>query len=364
MKAVIIDDEVWSRRIIRNLGQWKSLGIDIVGEAENGFEGWDLIVREQPDIVLLDMRMPGMEGTALIQKLNEQGIGSKVIVISGHADFQYTKHAIDYKASTYILKPIDEDELNKALEKCVREIRMNEVLRQQELQAVHYMNKELSEFIVLHKRELKHLLHGLDGQAITHAFDAMLGDLQQLVNVNDSAIRKMYMEFYLLLEDFLTRSDGNLQDLAAYKAYPESLVMQNQGGAPEELVERLSWLFSTAVDYIADKRKTKEKIDLVEIKRYIDRNCERQVSLETVAEAFYVSKEYLSKAFKFKFKCNLTDYVIGLRMERARNLVSSSDLKIKSIAQSVGYEDVTYFNRLFKNHFAETPGQMRERLTD
>jgi two-component system response regulator YesN len=361
MKAVIIDDEVWSRRMIRSLGRWEALGIELAGEAENGYDGLGLIAAAHPDIVLLDMRMPGMEGTELIRRLNEQGNEAKVIVISGHADFQYTKHAIDYKASTYILKPIDEDELNGALEKCVRELRLAQAERERELRSVHYTDGALQALTSETKRDLARYLHGLDLQGIQRTFDRLASELTRRAYANEAGLRKLYMELYLLLEDFIVRSDGSMMEIAVRSDPPRRA--QRLGGAesPAALVEGLSALYAASVEHVAARRRRKEKLDMGEIKGYIDRNYERQVSLESVAEAFYVSKEYLSKAFKAQTGVNLTEYVIRLRMDKARSLVCGSELKIKDIAQSVGYEDVTYFNRLFKSQFGETPGQMRER---
>ncbi len=356
MKAVIIDDEVWSRKMIRSLGRWEELGITIVGEAEDGIAGWELIAAERPDIVLLDMRMPGMEGTELIRRLNERGIDAKVIVISGHADFQYTKHAIDYKASTYILKPIDEDELNDALANCAREVRKRDALRNDELLTVHYENKELTELTSRAKRELGRYLQAVDAHAADQAFRKLREELSGL-GAGEAGVRKVYVELYLLLEEYLAPSGISIQELA------ERTLRTDADAEPDESLRRLGDLYLTAIERESDRRKPKDKLDLEEVRKYIDRHYDEPISLETVADAFYVSKEYLSKAFKAKFGGNLTDYVIGLRMGKAKELVCSSDLKIKSIAQAVGYEDVTYFNRLFKSHYGETPGGMRDRMS-
>ncbi|MEK0317275.1 response regulator transcription factor [Cohnella sp. 56] len=361
MKAVIIDDEIWSRRMIRSLGRWDALGIEIAGEAENGYDGLALIAAAHPDIVLLDMRMPGMEGTELIRRLNEQGNEAKVIVVSGHADFQYTKHAIDYKASTYILKPIDEDELNGALERCVRELRLARTQRERELRSVHYTDEALQALTAETKRDLTRYLHGLDRQGVQRTLGHLASALTQRAYASEAGLRKLYMELYLLLEDFVVRSDGSMQDIAERTEGPSVSRPSGAAASPEALVDGLSELYGAAIGHIAAKRKNKEKLDMGEIKSYIDRNYERQISLESVAEAFYVTKEYLSKAFKAQTGVNLTEYVIRLRMDKARSLVCGSELKIKDIALSVGYEDVTYFNRLFKQQFGETPGRMRER---
>jgi two-component system response regulator YesN len=99
---------------------------------------------------------------------------------------------------------------------------------------------------------------------------------------------------------------------------------------------------------------------LGEIKEYIDRNLtDSYISLEVLANKFFVSKEYLSKAFKNTYGCNITEYIISHRMEHARKLLISNELQIKSIAQMVGYEDVSYFYRVFKKYFKLSPGEMR-----
>ncbi|MEH7493505.1 helix-turn-helix domain-containing protein, partial [Neobacillus niacini] len=70
-----------------------------------------------------------------------------------------------------------------------------------------------------------------------------------------------------------------------------------------------------------------------------DRNfTDSHLSLEILANKFFVSKEYLSKAFKRMYQCNITEYIVGRRMEQARQLIDNNELQIKSIAAMVGYE--------------------------
>lgn len=379
MKAIIVDDEVWSRKMIRSLGRWEALGIELAGEAENGRDGLALIASVRPDIVLLDMRMPGMEGTELIRRLNERGDEAKVIVVSGHADFQYTKHAIDYKAAAYLLKPIDEDELNAALDKCVRELRLAAALRERELESVHYSDKALQAPLSEAKRELGSYLQGLNEAGALRTLERLADELERLDYSSAAGLRKLYMELYLLLEDFLARSDLEIAEVARLaeavgtdegggygrREPGDSGGAASRGpdgeGSIRSVVGGLAALYATAIRRTADRRRSKDRLDVGEVRAYIDRHYDRPISLETVADAFYVTKEYLSKAFKAQTGVNLTDYVIRLRMDKARGLVLASELKIKDIASAVGYEDVTYFNRLFKHQFGETPGQMRAR---
>lgn len=117
IKVLIADDESIVRRTIRLIGNWKENDMEIIGEAKNGIEAVELIQEKAPDLVLLDMRMPGYSGEEVLSRIEERHAGSSVIVISGYDDFQYAKIALKYGAVDYILKPIDRNELNRALEK-------------------------------------------------------------------------------------------------------------------------------------------------------------------------------------------------------------------------------------------------------
>ena len=114
-KAIIIDDIRLVRDAIHMLAQWDIFGIDQIFEADNAETGLDIICREHPDIIITDMKMPVMDGTQLLKKLDELSIDSKVIVISGFSDYKYTRLAIKSGVIDYILKPIDPQDLNNAL---------------------------------------------------------------------------------------------------------------------------------------------------------------------------------------------------------------------------------------------------------
>lgn len=116
-KVVIIDDEPIICNLIKRLGEWDRLNLEIVGSATDGLEGYRLIRELHPDIVLLDIRMPGLDGLELIEKCSEEKLTSRFIIISGYQEFEYAKKAIHFNISDYLVKPIDREELNMALKK-------------------------------------------------------------------------------------------------------------------------------------------------------------------------------------------------------------------------------------------------------
>lgn len=116
-KVVIIDDEPIICNLIKRLGEWDRLNLEIVGSATDGLEGYRLIRELHPDIVLLDIRMPGLDGLELIEKCSEEKLTPRFIIISGYQEFEYAKKAIHFNISDYLVKPIDREELNMALKK-------------------------------------------------------------------------------------------------------------------------------------------------------------------------------------------------------------------------------------------------------
>ncbi|MDG0794313.1 response regulator [Cohnella ginsengisoli] len=116
-KALIIDDEEPTREAIRILGDWPRHGIGEVLEAADGQEGLALLERERPDLVLVDMKMPVMDGLAFLQVVERDYPDLFTIVISGYNDFDYTRQAIRSRVVDYLLKPVNRGDLNQALAK-------------------------------------------------------------------------------------------------------------------------------------------------------------------------------------------------------------------------------------------------------
>lgn len=117
-KVLLVDDEIFVRKGLLNLLDWKALGYEICGEADNGELALAELDRLMPDLVIVDIRMPVMDGLAFIQAVAEKGTNVPAfIIVSGYHDFQYAKQALRYGVHDYILKPVDETELIAVLKK-------------------------------------------------------------------------------------------------------------------------------------------------------------------------------------------------------------------------------------------------------
>lgn len=119
IQVYLADDEKWVLLGLQKLIQKSGLPFQVVGEAGNGLLALEEIRRLQPQVLFTDIRMPKMTGIELLRKIQEEKLAVRTILISGYAEFEYAQAALRHGAYDYILKPIQEGELNQILEKLV-----------------------------------------------------------------------------------------------------------------------------------------------------------------------------------------------------------------------------------------------------
>lgn len=122
LKVVIADDEERICQLIQALIDWKSLNMEIAEMAHNGIEAFEAVKKVQPDILITDIRMPGLSGLELIEKVKKSCPDVEIIIISGYAHFEYAQQAIRFGVGHYLLKPINKSELIETLEKLKEKI--------------------------------------------------------------------------------------------------------------------------------------------------------------------------------------------------------------------------------------------------
>lgn len=527
----IVDDEEIIREGIKNLIQWEDNGLQVIGTAEDGEEAFEMIKSKRPDIVLTDIRMTNMDGLSLTSSLRIIMPDIKVIIITGHDDFDYAQRALRLDIKDFLIKPVEQDKLLECLAR-VRDLVIKEKQDFIERQAINVHLKESLPFMktwfldsiennllndenlyeklrffgidldmslfqvvivsidkvnekmeaekqrslydiyeklrsTLEKSDLKNiiffedmlftiifsypdgeneksffrrsfelaslikefLLYNFEGyftigmgeivnrisnmiysykgamDACKHKF--YLGE-NQVIYIHDiepvktrSDYNNAIIEDYLAsavkigdearVEEILTKLFKEMEDsreaVSSVKRMCLTLIMHisraiyelgekqeilfnhtdpwgqiNSCNTLEQLHYYISSIIKIVLGHLEYKRKSKNQKIIERVREIINSDCDKDISLESVAENVCLSPAYLSSLFSKEMSTTFKDYLILTRINRARELLKDVNLKIYEVSEKSGYTDSHYFSQIFKKYTGMTPIQYRNQL--
>lgn len=182
----------------------------------------------------------------------------------------------------------------------------------------------------------------------------------------------------LSLESFFEKYQGVMEFDERERSYVENMLLGIQSeihhkkpGYRLSVMNRLASLLIFAQRHAEEGKKSRslelknpkhKKVD--EVAKYIAGNCTEPLSLESVADAFFVNKCYLSRIFKEITGFTINEYINVHRIQKAQELLSSTDLSVTEIASECGYESLTYFEKVFKTYREITPLKYRSEYKD
>ncbi|MGL5676487.1 MAG: response regulator transcription factor [Cellulosilyticaceae bacterium] len=121
-KVLVIDDEFFIREGMKQMIPWKEMGCELVGEAKDGEEGVEQIMRLRPDIVISDIHMPNKDGFEMIEEIQSINQNIQIIILTGYREFEYARQAIHLGVLRFLLKPSKLDEIHEAIEAAVKKL--------------------------------------------------------------------------------------------------------------------------------------------------------------------------------------------------------------------------------------------------
>src|SRR3989304_1783586 len=140
-KVFLVEDEIVTREGIRDNVDWKINSFEFCGEAPDGEIAWPLLQTVKPDVLITDIRMPFMDGLQLSQIVRDRMPATKIIILSGHDEFEYAQKAIKLGVSEYLLKPVSVQDLHHVLQKVASELDQ----KRQEQQALQKLRDQVEE---------------------------------------------------------------------------------------------------------------------------------------------------------------------------------------------------------------------------
>lgn len=413
MRILIVDDEVGMRETMAQAVRMFDDRYE-VSEAEDGEEALR-ILDDTFDLVITDIRMPGMDGVELVRRIRRRGSTVTIFMLTGYAEFEYARAAIQTNVTEYMLKPVSVHTLREA----IAGVSAN-IAKQRE----HEKIARLREQTLLEKR-VQDLLYELP---LPYYDEWMFPDYDTIVvlsfviadvaaggrmsrfavkNVLGDVLREHGVPLVFVEESHLTcvlfANDGHppSEELAARCSEAVRLTLRRElrigiGGTGTKLSEigALYWASlgqlgiepagsqsdggidrggsglpgeqpSTAASSGESDSSGLNQEGLHHLVRQTIHILETEyggdITLSGLAERLYLNPNYLSTLFKNETGTTFTQALMRIRMEKAKALLRTTKLKIYEVGCRVGYADSAHFSRVFKNHERMSPYEYRDR---
>jgi len=380
VKALIVDDEKNVRKVLRQLGEWESVGINEVLEATNGIEALKIIEKEIPDLIFTDIKMPKMGGLQLIERLNQQSYTGKVILVTGYDDYTFMRKAIQLNSFDYLLKPIDPEAFQQVLTKAVDSFKTEQEGNEELLaEAKKLHHSQLMTSLCLNEGTDTVFLHSIIPEA--EEIDFTLLYFYQ-GHQPDPCINKLSNELQArnIGATFTFQGEENLYIILTAKnqwIYVEQWISENISipirlvqdsfssftQIPEVFHRLLTALNSNQYRAIRQVDELEALKRMQEIVAYVEDYYMEDISLEKLSKMFFLTREHISRKFKKETGMTLSKYVTNLRIRQAKQWLLETDETIYSISLMLGYQDEKYFSKLFKKVVGLTPFEYRTLYT-
>ena len=359
-RLIIADDEKEVREDMIACIDWAANGIEIVGTAEDGKAALDIIMREQPDLVLLDILMPGMTGIEVMQKAKESGAANTAfIVVSGCEEFSYARQAMNLGAVYYLLKPFMPDELLTALRKAIHDSDVPSMMRSDGIPALIkdlFDSSDATE-CPFYPARIEHELIGALLAEETEKSKRLADEFIKEIFSRNSTISQSFSCFLILYSSIYHA----LLHLGLYlSANPFSSPIQPNCTAESLVREGIHTVCREAAELLSSTESSVYTIKQVIL--YVNENYNSKLSLENLAEHVHVSPVYLSSLFSKTVGKTLMEYIQHVRIEKASILLKNPDLSLLDVAERVGYPDTKYFSQVFKKVTGITPSMYRNQI--
>ena len=391
-RLIIADDEPKIRRGLSRL-PWQEIEVEVIAEAVDGEDALNKAAALEPDLMLVDINMPNLNGLELIREIKKKQPECLIFIVSGYDEFEYAKEAIKLNVYDYILKPVNRKELmaivKKGIDSLDTKIKENNFVKwaknqmmadqdhvytqffkqwidgslndyeiQQNLMALNIDIAKYTTMLLIYILPIKGEQElFLDQELLTFAQLNIINEV--LEGANNKITVKTEKDIVLSFLDIRDIGfDGEQKLIINIKQYLDQQISLMQVDVPKDY-RQFTATYHEATQKI---RKKGELLPIVAMaKNYLEVNfATPDLSLTDVAKHLRVSSSYLSKLIKQEMGYAFTDLLTQIRIEKAIRLMDDPKLRIYEIAEKVGYSTQHYFSSAFKKATGMSPIKYRK----
>ncbi|MDF2645431.1 MAG: hypothetical protein K0Q73_1236 [Paenibacillus sp.] len=358
-RILLVDNsQIIRASLAKNIGEYGDT-FAVSGMASNGVSALEWLDHHYADLCITDVQMPIMNGLELIGHINEKYPWMSCIVISSYDDFQYVKQSLELEALEYILKPFGQEKIEKTLEKTAVKINSTR-------------NRDAAELLLRHITAKRELLDRWVFQARTNQSEKMpllvvdtLETLESWVEERFYLLLPLAMAWLALVTQELKKDNHDIRvregedtGLGDSTLTSDKVRFYFRLCAVRRLEEGANRIFRT----IEENRSNHLSKTVQHIQTYIKEHYAQKINLQEIADSLELSKGHLSSLFKQETGITIWNYVVSVRMDKARELLLQTPMRTYEVALQVGYEDQTHFSQLFKEHNGLTPSEYKRRM--
>lgn len=376
--VLVADDEKLERDLIRFLLTRDFSGRFRILEAAHGEEALNLIRQEKVDILLTDVQMPFLSGIELARGARLLTPDMEILFFSGFDDFEYVKNALLLRAVNYILKPVNPEEFHQIISDILSQLDSRVITFNK---STSYYNESFYDRPGRDRpgRDARPGAEEKPAQPYENAPSALRSDQMLLENISLAISLKRPDQLDALVEELILRCADSTSHSPIYIRHTAISLLQIVIAAIPSLSDAD---FEAAAEKIytlrhfSDIRETilhyttlltdslHQEVDganysVLLVKQYIAEHYGEDLTLNLLAEQVYLSPNYLSNMFTKVTGCSLHKYIKLLRMKKAREFLTGSNMKIVDICRAVGYPTPSYFIKTFQQMYGVTPSAFR-----
>lgn len=338
--AILVDDEIWALRGLKGIVDWNEFGFEIIGEYTDSSLALEAVREKKPDLLFTDIRMPGLDGMSLIETLKSEKADTQVVIVTAYKDFEIARQALKNEVSDYLIKPLDKEEVRPALEK------LYSGLLKRDSVSFNILNLDLSDKKQLANPSVsRYLTEALnEGPSVLLVSDSSLPS-QSFSKVPAAEIYvSAFAHAYLIraslseqINDYIKSSYGLSRPFAAREEFPQAL-------------SEATMSYEGAFTFSSNDQTAR-------IEEYLFSNMGKKLSMDDVSNEFFLSKPYLFELFRNNTDTSAMNFLKHVRLSKASLLLRRKGATVRSVAEAVGFDDYSYFGKIFKEKYGLTPEQ-------